>query len=197
MPSTLGLILLANPLLTTLFGYGEFTRHDVEMASLSLIAYALAITPFILIKVLAPGFYARQDTTTPMRIGVKALVVKMLLSVAIVVPMVINDIPAPHAGLAAATALFAWIHLTMLYRGLRRHGFYVPTENWGRYLSTIALALLAMCVVLVALAKPTEFWPPLSFWQRGLQLLGIISATAAAYLAILWLRGLRPHQFRT
>ncbi len=196
LPSTLGLLLLANPLITTLFGYGEFTAHDIEMTSFSLMAYSLAITPFILIKVLAPGFYARQDTTTPMKIGVRALAIKMLLSIAIVAPMVANEFRAPHAGLATATTLFAWIHLAMLYRGLRRNGVYAPERNWRRYLSTVALALMMMCAVLLALAPATEYWPLLNFWQRGTHLCGLILATAAAYLAVLWLGGLRPHQFK-
>ncbi|OGT19280.1 MAG: murein biosynthesis integral membrane protein MurJ, partial [Gammaproteobacteria bacterium RBG_16_57_12] len=102
IPATLGLAMLSGPLLCALFQYGAFDSRDLEMSRLSLMAYSLGLLGFILVKVLVPGFYARQDTRTPVRVAVIALVSNLIMSMAFVMPMVRLDIPGPHAGLALA-----------------------------------------------------------------------------------------------
>ncbi|MDH5485779.1 MAG: murein biosynthesis integral membrane protein MurJ, partial [Gammaproteobacteria bacterium] len=103
IPAATGLLMLAAPLLVTLFNYGEFDAHDAHMSSLSLMAYALGLPAFIIIKVLAPGFYARQDVKTPVKIAIRAMIANMFLNVLFVVPMVMYNIEGPHTGLALAT----------------------------------------------------------------------------------------------
>ena len=109
-------MLLAEPILITLFQYGELQMRDVEMSSLSLRAYTLGLIPFMLIKILAPGFYARQDTKTPVRIGIIAMVSNMVMNIAFVVPLH-HYWQIGHAGLALATAGSAWLNAGLLYRG--------------------------------------------------------------------------------
>ena len=119
-PAALGLIVLAEPLLATIFYGGEFTANDVIMAEAALIAYALGLLGFILVKVLTPGYFARQDTRTPVRIAVYALILNMVLNVVLVVSLVRTNFHAPHAGLAMATTVSALFNASLLYRGLRR-----------------------------------------------------------------------------
>ncbi len=195
LPSALGLLVLAVPMLTTLFQYGAFSAHDTLMSSLSLMAYSLALPAFVLIKIFAPGFFARQDTATPVRIGVKALLIKMLLSVAIVVPMVVYNYAAPHVGLALSTTLFAWIHAAMLYKGLCAHAVYAPGAGWGRFSVQIGVALLSMGLVLYSVLPDPDYWSAAVYWQRALSLIGIIGAAGCLYAAVLYLMGLRPRHF--
>ena len=139
-PAMLGLIILAGPLLSTLFQYGAFEAKDVAMARLSLMAYGLGLMGFILVKVLAPGFYARQDTRTPVRIGVIAMVSNMLLNLCFVVPMAYWGWQGPHAGLALATSLAAFINAGLLFRRLRLDGVYRAEAGWGGYALKIIVA---------------------------------------------------------
>lgn len=178
-------------MLATLFQYGAFSAYDTLMSAKSLMAYSLALPAFVLIKILAPGFFARQDTRTPVKIGVKALSIKMLLSVVIVVPVVVSDYPSPHVGLALATTLFAWIHAAMLYKGLRDQLVYTPGTGWGRFALQTIPALLAMCLVLYALAPDPSYWATSVYWQRALGLAGIIAIAAIVYGTVLYALGLR------
>jgi putative peptidoglycan lipid II flippase len=107
-PAMVGLLVLSGPMLTTLFLYGEFTQQDVRMASLSLMAYSVGLMGFMLVKVLAPAYYSRQDTKTPMKIGVKAMIANMVLNVVFVVPMVLYAIPGAHAGLHQRRPALPW-----------------------------------------------------------------------------------------
>ncbi|MDD3518686.1 MAG: murein biosynthesis integral membrane protein MurJ [Chromatiales bacterium] len=197
VPAALGLVLLATPIFAALIQYREFTADDTRMAALSLMAYGAGLPAFILIKVLAPGYYSRQDTRTPMRIGIVAVVANMLLNVLVVVPWVWLELPGPHAGLAAATALSAWLNAGMLYRGLRREGVYEPLSGWRSLLLKTALAAVALVAVLLWLLPPFDAltaWPPV----RRLSWLGLlVAAGAGAYLLALLLLGLRPRHFMT
>ncbi len=123
-PAAIGLIILAEPLLLTLFQYGEFTPHDAHQASLSLMAYGLGLLPFIFIKVLAPGFYARQDTKTPVKIGIIAMITNMGLNIVLMIYLA-------HVGLALATALSAMLNAGLLYFTLRKKAVYQPITGWG------------------------------------------------------------------
>jgi len=152
-PATVGLMLLAGPLLITLFQYGEFDGHDVRMATLSLTAFAFGLLGFILVKVLAPGFYAQENTRTPVRIGIIAMVSNMVLNILFVVPMSMLGFEGPHAGLALATSLSAFINATLLYRTLRQQGAYQPQAGWRR----LGLQVLCACVLMGVL-----LW-----WGRG------------------------------
>ena len=122
VPAAVGLLMLAGPLIATIFGYGAFTDRDVLMCGYALMAYSLGLVGFSMVKVLAPGYFARQDTKTPVKIGIIALAINMGFNVCVVVPAFLNGFPVPHVLLAVSTGLSALINATMLYRGLRRGG---------------------------------------------------------------------------
>ena len=191
IPSAIGLFLLSRPMLATLFNYGDFTAHDVSMAGLSLMAYALGLPGFMLIKVLAPAFYSRKDPRTPVRIAIIALVTNMILNLAFVVPMVRLGIEGPHAGLALATSVAAWVNAGLLYRTLRRRDIYQPLQGWPRLLlqATVAGGLLA--AVLIWAVPAIGEWLTWSAGQRIAQLLIWVVAGIIAYFVALRLTGLR------
>lgn len=190
-PATLGLMLLSGPVLTTLFQHGAFGGEDVRMAALSLTAYAFGLLGFILVKVLAPGYYARQDTRTPVRIGIIAMFSNMVLNLVFVVPMVWWGISGAHAGLALATALAAFINAGLLLRGLRRTGVYTPEPGWGRVAFQIALAGGALVATVWALNPDLAQWLAWGAPQRALVLAVVIAAGAAVYFLGLRLSGVR------
>ncbi len=192
IPATAGLVLLAGPILSTLFGYGAFGAGDVRMAALALFGYGVGLPAFLLVKVLQPGFFSRQDTRTPVRIGITALVANMVLNVILVGALVWYDFVAPHAGLALATALSGWLHACLLYRGLRRHGVYRPAAGRGVLALRVALATAAMAALLLTFAGPISAWEGLVWHERGGMLALLIGGGALTYLAVLLLTGLRP-----
>lgn len=153
VPAAVALILLAEPILVTLFYYGEvMTVRDMAMASLSLKAYAAGLIAFMLIKVLAPGFFARQDMRTPVRIGVIAMVMNMLFNLLLVIPLH-SYWQVGHLGLAAATSLSAFLNAILLYFALRKQGIYQPIQGWLRFFIRLAIAVLVMLLVLIQLSN--------------------------------------------
>jgi putative peptidoglycan lipid II flippase len=158
IPSAIGLSLLARPMIATLFHYGDFSGQDVNMAGLSLMAYAFGLPGFMLIKVLAPAFYSRKDTRTPVRIAVAALLTNMVLNLVFVVPMVLLHIPAPHAGLALATSLAAWVNAGLLFTVLRRKQIFRPQAGWLRLFLQMGLAGAALGALLLWGVPAVEEW---------------------------------------
>ena len=153
VPAAVALILLAEPILVTLFYYGEvMTIRDMAMASLSLKAYAAGLIAFMLIKVLAPGFFARQDMRTPVRIGVIAMVMNMLFNLLLVIPLH-SYWQVGHLGLAAATSLSAFLNAILLYFALRKQGIYQPVNGWLKFFIRLAIAVLVMLLVLIQLSN--------------------------------------------
>ncbi len=189
LPAAVGLGLLAVPILATLFGYGEFTAADVDMAALALMAYAVGLPAFILVKILASGYYSRQDTKTPVRIAIIAMLSNIGLNLAFVVPMVNYGISGPHAGLALATGLAAWLNAILLYRGLRRRGNYVPAAGWVGMFLKVLVGLALMVATLYWLLPGSAHWVTGSWQQRGLLLAMMVAAGGAVYLAFLWASG--------
>jgi putative peptidoglycan lipid II flippase len=185
VPAGVGLLVLAGPMLTTLFQYREFTTHDVEMARLSLMAYSVGLLPFILIKVLAPGFFSRQDTRTPVRIGVIAMLTNMVLNVILIFPLA-------HAGLALATSLAAFLNAALLYRALRREQVYVPGAGWSALLLRVGAASAVMGGLLWYGSGELSAWYAWGAAERSARLLLWIALGGVAYLAVVWLLGLRP-----
>lgn len=195
LPATVGLIVLAAPMISTLFEYGAFTPADTEMAAYSLVAYSFGVPAFILIKIYAPAFFARQDTKTPVRIGIVALITNMVYNLMLVLPMVWLDFVAPHTGLALATTLSAAQQAWMLQRELKKRELYQLDPT----VITLALktlpALLVMAVVLLALRQVD--WHALAAAERVLRLVGIIFAGAAAYAVTLLVFGVRPNDLKS
>lgn len=189
LPATLGLLLLAEPLVYTLFQYRQFSGHDADMAARSLMAYALGLPGFIGIKVLVPAFSARQDLVTPARYGMYAVAANFLASLLLVFAL------APegwaHAGLALATSLAAGLQAGLLLVRLRRQGAYRPEPGWWGFLLRLLLAGAGMAGPLVY-AAGNHPWADWTVRERALHLGLWIGVGAAAYFACLWLIGLRP-----
>jgi len=196
LPATIGLFLLSGPLLATLFNYGEFNLHDAEMASMSLMAYAVGLPAFIFIKILAPGYYARQDTKTPVRIAIKAMISNMFLNVLFVVPMVLMEMEGPHTGLALATSASAYLNAWLLYRGLRQQAIYTPGPGWKPLWFYITGANLAMMVFLLYFLPPLTSWNAWNLTDRISTLLGFVTIAATIYFIVIFLLGFRPKQLR-
>ena len=196
IPASIGLFMLAGPMLSALFGYGEFDAQDVDMSSLSLMAMCLGLPAFIYIKILAPGYYARQDTRTPVRIGIIALVANMGFNLLYVLPMLWLHIPGPHAGLALATSTSAYLNAIMLYRGLRKQNIYVPGSGWQRTLLQSATANAALIVFLYVATPAASFWHNGHMQERLVWLFGLIACSCLVYASVLLITGFRPRQLR-
>ncbi|WGL18497.1 murein biosynthesis integral membrane protein MurJ [Microbulbifer bruguierae] len=195
LPAAVALFILAEPLLTVLFQYGNMTPRDMDMAAWSLRAYTFGLLAFMLIKVLAPGYFARQDTATPVKFGLIAIASKMLLSLLFVIPLHMY-FQLGHMGLAMATAGQAAINAWLLYRGLREGGVYAPEAGWGAFLMRLLLANLAMVAVLLTLLYFWPHWFDWSWWQRAWRMGALVTAGGAAYGLTLLASGLRPRHFR-
>ncbi|MCP5151995.1 MAG: murein biosynthesis integral membrane protein MurJ [Chromatiales bacterium] len=187
VPSTLGLVVLSEPILATLFRYGAFSADDVLMSARSLEALALGLLGFVGVKVLAPGYFARQDTRTPVRIGIMAMAANIVLNLVLVWPLA-------HAGLALATALAAYVNSGLLLRGLVAEGVYRPRPGWRRFALRCALANVAMVVVIVALRGADAMWLEGTALERAVRLGGVVMAGGVTYLVALLAVGLRPAQ---
>jgi len=185
IPCTLGLMILAAPIMATLFQRGEFSAIDVDMSALSLIAYSVGLLGFVLIKVLASGFFARQNTKTPMRIAVVAMFSNIILNLALVFHLA-------HAGLALATALSATLNASLLYVYLRRENRFQLQAGWSLFFLRLSLAAIAMSALLWWGVPTTDWWVTSGEWARIQQLSLWIIAGGSVYLAVLGLSGLRP-----
>ncbi len=188
LPAALALAVLAGPVLSTLFQYGEFGPHDVEMARLSLMAYACGLLGFVGVKILAPGFYARQDTRTPVRIGVIAMLTNIVLNLALVVPLA-------HAGLALATALAALLNAGLLLASLRRTAVYRPAPGWPGFIVRLLAANAVMGAFLLIARGDLARWLGATLAERAAWLVMLIGSGAVVYFMVLLVSGIRPAQF--
>ncbi|MDE0508702.1 MAG: murein biosynthesis integral membrane protein MurJ [Gammaproteobacteria bacterium] len=186
LPATLALILIAEPLLVTLFQNENFTAFDVERSAASLRAYAIGLAAFMAVKIFAPGFYARQNTSTPVRIGVIAMTVNMVLNVSFYLS------GFAHVGLALATSLAAVLNASLLLRGLRRDGVFRFQPGWGRLLLQMLAANAVMVLVLLSLAGQWEEWMEWTIAAKVGQLAVLVLGGLLAYLLSLYVCGLRP-----
>ncbi len=196
-PAAIGLLMLAGPLMASFFGYGEFNARDVLMSGYALMAYSLGLMGFSLVKVLAPGYFARQDTKTPVKVGIIALSINMAFNLAVVVPAYLNGFPVPHALLALSTGLSALINATLLYRGLRRQGVYKPSAQWRRLLPQVGFASVAMGGFLWWASGDWSAWTGWRASERALLLALCVGGGAGVYFLALWLAGTRPRDLKS
>jgi len=192
LPAAVGMFVLAGPMVATLFNYGAFEASDVRMSALSVMAYALGLMAFTVVKILSPAYFSRQDTRTPVKISVIALLANIGLNLVIVLPMLYLGVSGPHAGLALATGIAAVLNATLLYRGLRRDGIYRPGPGWSRIALRVVIANLSMGIALWYLAGDLEAWLVAPWFDRAFRLAGSILGGLSIYLLVLAAGGLRP-----
>lgn len=188
LPAALALALLAVPLIATLFYHGAFTGEDVLQTRLALVAYSVGLTGLILVKILAPGFYARQDIRTPVRFAVITLIATQLMNLAFVVPL-------KHAGLALAIGLASLLNAWLLYRGLRQRGVYRPLPGWAGFAWRLGVALVVLAAVLWTGMGSAQWWLAQTPLDRVLRLALLVLGGVAAYFATLLALGFRVRDF--
>jgi putative peptidoglycan lipid II flippase len=188
LPASAALALLAIPLISTLFMHGEFSAHDVLMTRDALIAYSVGLIGLILVKILAPGFYARQDIRTPVKIALLTLAATQLMNLAFVWPL-------KHAGLALAISIGGCMNAALLFRGLRRAAIYRPEPGWGEFSTKLIMALACMSAVLWLCVGEAHWWFSSPTIYRVARLSGIVVLGAGAYFLALWLLGFRLAHF--
>jgi len=189
MPSMVGLFLLAGPLVSTLFQSDVFTPRAVQLASNSLMAYSLGLVFFMAIKILAPGFYARQDTKTPVKIAIIALIANMVFNLLLIIPL-------KHVGLALATTLSASLNAGLLYWGLVKIGAYKPQKDSLRYLFSSLTGCFFMGLILWFGAGDLAEWTHASLSHKIIHLLSLIVSAIIIYFIILFGLGVRIKDFK-
>jgi putative peptidoglycan lipid II flippase len=188
MPATLALAMLAVPLLSTLFQHGAFRADDVLQSRTALVAYSVGLVGLILVKILAPGFYARQDIKTPVKIALLTLASTQAMNLVFIGPL-------RHAGLALSIGLASCLNATLLLRGLRRSGAYIARSGWPQFAARIAAALAVMGLTLWYLAGPDQVWLHAPSAARITKLAVVVAGGAFAYLATLFALGFRFADF--
>lgn len=186
VPAAVAMFVLSAPMLITLFQYGAFSAKDALMATLSLRAYAVGLMAFILVKILATGYYARQDTRTPVRVGIIAVVCNTAMNLILFVPLA-------HAGLALATSLAAFINAGLLLRGLLKSKVYSPEARWLWLFAKVLIATSVMGTALWWQMGDVEIWLQWTLYQRAWHLLLLLLTGVATYFSTLFLLGFRAN----
>ncbi len=196
VPAAVGLVVLAEPLVATIFYGGNFTTVDVQMTALALQAFAIGLIGFSYVKILAPAYFAREDTRTPVRMALVALAVNFVLSVALAWWLTANGYAANHAGLALAVSVAALLNAWLLYRGLRKDGVLVRSKGWAKLWLQVTLANVLMIAVLEFLDRPLAWWTGVSVWERAGWLSVCVLGGVLIYGLALLTLGIRARDFR-
>jgi putative peptidoglycan lipid II flippase len=183
VPAAVALIVLAEPLVTSLFYYGALEQRDVYMSAMSLRAYALGLLAFMLIKVLAPGYFSRQDMKTPVKVGIWAMCANMVFNLILIWPL-------QHTGLALATALSSWMNALWLLNGLVKRDVYHRSAGWPLFILRILVAVGVMVVAVLWMNVETHIWFDMTLWERSLKLISLVMVGVLSYFAVLLLSGL-------
>ncbi|QLE99414.1 murein biosynthesis integral membrane protein MurJ [Neptunomonas phycophila] len=189
LPSAVALVMLAEPLIITLFKYGAMTERDVAMSAMSLRAYGVGLLAFMLIKVLAPGYFSRQDMKTPVKIAIQAMMANMVFNLLLIFPF-------QHVGLAAATSMSAFLNAGLLLRGLLKEGVFVWQPGWGLYLVRLIVALLTLASVIYWLSPSVTQWLAADIWSRAVLMGRVVGVGVVAYFAVLVGLGMRLRDIR-
>ena len=187
IPASLALILIAEPLLLTLFQNENFTLTDVHQAAGSLRAYAFGLLAFMAVKIFAPGYYSRQDTRTPVRAGIIAMAVNMLLNILFYV----NGLA--HIGLALATSIAAYINAILLLTGLRRDGVFHLHPGWPLLTMRLCIANATMAAFLWYTAADWMAWTEEGILTKVINLSLVVLGGLTVYTATLFITGFRLH----
>jgi len=189
VPSALGLALFAMPLIASCFGYGKFSVIDVLMTQKSLFTLSLGVPAFMMVKVLASGFYAGQNIKTPVKVGALAMVINTLLCALFIVPLA-------HAGLTLASTIAGYVNCGILLFLLVRRGIYQPLPRWGLFLGQLLVANAVMSAYLLLVVGDVSFWMAKPVLLRLGLLFAHVMAALVIYVLCLGVCGMRPAQFR-
>jgi len=195
VPAAIGLIVLAEPLVATIFYGGAFTDDDVRMTALAVQAFSVGLIGFSFVKILAPAYFAREDTRTPVRIGLIALAVNFVLSVALAWYLTAIGFASSHAGLALAISVAALLNAYLLYRGLRRDGVVRHAPGWRKLLIQVAVANGVMLAIIDWLNHPVAWWLDAEIFTRIAWLTICVAGGAIVYFLVLLSLGMRPSDF--
>ncbi len=193
LPAAVALAVLAVPLVTSLFMYGAFTARDVVMTKVALMAYSFGLLGLILVKVLAPAFYSRQNIKTPVKIALFTLVMTQLMNVLFV--FVLDFKEFKHAGLALAIGLGACVNASLLFYHLRKSSLYQPRAGWTKFALKLLLAVVVMAIALHFTAGDDVLWLGYGLFEKMLRLLSLLLIGVTVYFAMLWSMGIRVQEF--
>ncbi|MEF9677663.1 murein biosynthesis integral membrane protein MurJ [Pectobacterium aroidearum] len=188
LPSAVALGILAQPLTVSLFQYGKFSAFDALMTQRALIAYSVGLMGLIVVKVLVPGFYSRQDIKTPVKIAIVTLILTQVMNLIFIGPL-------QHAGLALSIGLASCLNAGLLYWQLRKQDIFRPQPGWKGFLVRLLVAVIVMSLVLLGMLWWMPAWDDGNMTMRILRLLLVVVAGAGSYFATLALLGFRPRDF--
>lgn len=188
LPSAVALGILAQPLTVSLFQYGKFSAFDAAMTQRALIAYSVGLMGLIVVKVLVPGFYSRQDIKTPVKIAVVTLVLTQVMNLIFIGPL-------QHAGLALSIGLASCLNAGLLFWQLRKQDIFHPQPGWRRFLLKLVAAVVVMSLALIGMLWWMPAWDSGSMAFRLLRLMALVMVGAGAYFVTLALLGFRPRDF--
>ncbi|KGA24371.1 hypothetical protein AO825_04020 [Pectobacterium brasiliense] len=188
LPSAVALGILAKPLTVSLFQYGKFSAFDALMTQRALIAYSVGLMGLILVKVLVPGFYSRQDIKTPVKIAIATLILTQVMNLIFIGPL-------QHAGLALSIGLASCLNAGLLYWQLRKQDIFQPLPGWRGFLVRLLTAVIVMSLVLLGMLWWMPAWDDGNMTMRILRLLLVVVVGAGSYFATLALLGFRPRDF--
>ncbi|BGI50835.1 MAG: murein biosynthesis integral membrane protein MurJ [Arsenophonus endosymbiont of Ceratovacuna japonica] len=188
LPCAIILGILSEPLIISLFQYGNFTAYDVLMTKNALIAYSIGLIGFIIIKVLAPGFYSRKDTKTPVKIAIITLILTQLMNLIFIKSL-------KHTGLALSISLAACFNALMLYWKLRCKKIFIPLPGWRKFFLKLITSLTTMIIVLLLILNFMPIWDQGNMLMRIIRLLLVLFAGLITYFTTLFFFGFRLHDF--
>ena len=212
LPAMLGLMLLALPLVSTIFQYGKFTAEAARMTALSVFGLSFGLPAFALVKTVLPAFYARQDTRTPVRAGLASMVANMVFNIALLALLValwvpeearqdgvmatLARVPGLHFALGIASALSSYLNLVLLWRWLRRADVFDLQPGWTRFLVRLLLANLTMGLALWFGLQVAPDFTVVDKWQRIGWLGALVGSGALVYAVAMLVLGFRLRDFR-
>ena len=188
LPSAVALGILAKPLTVSLFQYGKFTAFDAAMTQRALVAYSVGLIGIIIVKVLAPGFYSRQDIKTPVKIAIVTLILTQVMNLAFIGPL-------KHAGLSLSIGLAACLNASLLYWQLRKQKIFIPQPGWAWFLTRLVISVLVMSAALVGMLYMMPDWSQGTMVWRVMRLLAVVVVGIVAYFAALAVLGFKVKEF--
>jgi putative peptidoglycan lipid II flippase len=180
--------ILAKPLTVALFQYGKFTAFDAAMTQRALVAYSVGLMGLIVVKVLAPGFYSRQDIKTPVKIAIVTLILTQVMNLVFIGPL-------KHAGLSLSIGLAACLNAALLYWQLRKQKIFTPQPGWRLFLVRLVVSVVVMAAALLGMMHVMPEWSQGTMLYRLLRLISVVVVGVVAYFATLAVLGFKIKEF--